>query len=52
MATSKTSFKPLEKSPYNVEFVAGIKDGERQIRKGKKIRIHGEGELKKFLGLD
>lgn len=48
----KIPFEALKESPYNAEFVAGIKESEQQMREGKKTRVCGEEELKKLLELD
>lgn len=41
---------PFEPSPYNPEFVAKIKESEKQIKEGKSIRVTKENQ-KEFLGL-
>lgn len=48
----KIPFEASRESPYDPEFVAKIKESEQQMREGKKTRVHGEKELKEFLGIE
>lgn len=47
----KVPFEASREDPYDPEFVAEIKESERQMKEGKKTRVQGEEELKKFLGI-
>jgi hypothetical protein len=48
----KVPFEASEESPYNPEFVAEIKESEKQMKEGKKTRVRGKDELKKFLEIE
>lgn len=45
-------FETEIESPYDQSFVSELKEGEKQMREGKKTRIRGEEELKRFLEID
>lgn len=47
----KIPFEASRENPYDPEFVAELKESEQQMRQGKKTRVHGKEELKKFLGI-
>lgn len=48
----KIPFESVEQNAYNPEFVVKIKESEKQASEGKKTRIEGTEELKKFLRID
>lgn len=45
-------FEASRENPYDPEFVAELKESERQMREGEKTSIQGKEELKKFLGIE
>jgi hypothetical protein len=48
----KVPFEASEESPYDPEFVAELKESEKQMKEGKKSRVRGKEELKKFLEIE
>jgi hypothetical protein len=50
MKALKIKFKVSEDLPFNPEFVAKIKQSEKEIQEGKTTRIKKE-DFKEFLGL-
>lgn len=49
LSALKVPFETSTESPYDQNFVAELKESEQQMREGKKTRVQGEVELKKFL---
>lgn len=48
----KVPFEASQESPYDPEFVRELKESEKQMKEGKKTRVRGKGELKKFLEIE
>lgn len=45
----KVPFEVSQENPYDPEFVAELKESEKQMKEGKKTKTRGKEELKKFL---